>query len=59
MLGGGSIGCELSQAFARLGSEVVVVEAASTLLSREDPDAAALVTAALEHDGVTVCTGAE
>ena len=57
VLGGGSIGCELSQAFARLGSEVVVIEAAPTLLVREDPDAAAAVTAALEADGVTVRTG--
>lgn len=57
VLGGGSIGCELSQAFARLGSDVTVVEAAPTLLAREDPDAAAVVTAALEHDGVTVRTG--
>ena len=58
VLGGGSIGCELGQAFARLGSDVVVVEAANTLLPREDPDAAALVTAALQADGVTVRTGA-
>ncbi|OFE18113.1 oxidoreductase [Humibacillus sp. DSM 29435] len=58
VLGGGSIGCELSQAFARLGSEVVVVEATPTLISREDPEAAAVVTAALETDGVRVCTGA-
>ncbi|MDN5768660.1 MAG: FAD-dependent oxidoreductase [Humibacillus sp.] len=57
VLGGGSIGCELSQAFARLGSDVVVIEAATALLPREDPDAAAVVTAALEADGVTVRTG--
>ena len=58
VLGGGSIGCELGQAFARLGSDVVIIEAAPTLLPREDPDAAAVVTAALQADGVTVRTGA-
>jgi len=59
VLGGGSIGCELGQAFARLGSEVTLVEGAPRLLSREDRQAAELVTAALRHDGVTVRTGAQ
>jgi pyruvate/2-oxoglutarate dehydrogenase complex dihydrolipoamide dehydrogenase (E3) component len=58
VLGGGSIGCELGQAFARLGSAVTVVEAAPRLLTGEDPDAAALVAAALRRDGVAVRTGA-
>jgi len=58
VLGGGSIGCELGQAFARLGSEVTVVEAAPRLLTGEDPDAAALVAAALRRDGAVVRTGA-
>ena len=57
VLGGGSIGCELGQAFARLGSAVTVVEAAGRLLSLEDPDASAAVTGALEADGVSVRTG--
>jgi len=57
VLGGGSIGCELGQAFARLGSSVSIVEAAATLLVGEGPDAAALVTAALTADGVSVRTG--
>ena len=43
VMGGGSIGCELAQAFARLGSEVTLVEALPRILSREDPDAARLV----------------
>jgi pyruvate/2-oxoglutarate dehydrogenase complex dihydrolipoamide dehydrogenase (E3) component len=59
VLGGGSIGCELGQAFARLGSRVTIVEAAERLLSREDPDAAELVTRALIADGVEVRSGAE
>ncbi len=54
VLGGGAIGCELGQAFARLGSSVTIVEAAPRLLVREDPDAAALVTAVLAGDGVTI-----
>jgi pyruvate/2-oxoglutarate dehydrogenase complex dihydrolipoamide dehydrogenase (E3) component len=57
VLGGGSIGAELGQAFARLGAQVTVVEGASRLLPREDAYAARLVTASLEADGVTVRTG--
>lgn len=57
VVGGGSIGCELGQAFARLGSKVTLVEAAERLLIREDPAAARVVHAALTADGVTVYTG--
>ncbi len=57
VLGGGSIGCELGQAFARLGSDVTIIEAAERLLIREDPDAADLVTRALAGDGVKLRTG--
>lgn len=57
VLGGGPIGCELAQAFARLGAEVTLVEAAGRLLAEEDPDAAALVTSALQRDGVRVLLG--
>jgi pyruvate/2-oxoglutarate dehydrogenase complex dihydrolipoamide dehydrogenase (E3) component len=59
VLGGGAIGCELGQAFARLGSRVTLVEAASRLLPRDDADAAAAVGEALRRDGVEVLTGAE
>jgi pyruvate/2-oxoglutarate dehydrogenase complex dihydrolipoamide dehydrogenase (E3) component len=58
VLGGGSIGCELGQAFARLGSTVTIVEAVPRLLFREDADAAEVVTAALRSDGVRVVTDA-
>lgn len=58
VLGGGPIGCELSQAFARLGSQVTVVEMAPRLLVREDDEIAALARAALERDGIVVRTGA-
>ena len=57
VLGGGPIGCELAQAFARLGSRVTLVEQAERLLLREDADVSALVRQALEADGVTVLTG--
>jgi pyruvate/2-oxoglutarate dehydrogenase complex dihydrolipoamide dehydrogenase (E3) component/uncharacterized membrane protein YdjX (TVP38/TMEM64 family) len=57
VLGGGPIGCELSQALARLGSEVTQIEMAESLLAREDADVAALVKAVLEEDGVRVLTG--
>lgn len=57
VLGGGPIGCELAQAFARLGSAVTQIEAAPRLMLREDEDAAALVQSALAADGVQVLTG--
>lgn len=57
VLGGGPIGCELSQALARLGSEVTLVEMADSLLGREDADVAALAKTVLEADGVRVLTG--
>ncbi len=57
VLGGGSIGCELGQAFARLGSRVSVVEGAPRILPHEDPRAAAEVRRALDDDGVDVHTG--
>lgn len=56
VLGGGPIGCELAQAFARLGSRVTQVEMASRILTREDADAAAIVTRQLQADGVHVAT---
>lgn len=58
VLGGGSIGCELGQAFARLGSQVAIIEAAPRLLPREDPAAAEAVAAALVGDGITIRTSA-
>ncbi|PPE65671.1 FAD-dependent oxidoreductase [Caldimonas caldifontis] len=56
VLGGGPIGCELAQAFARLGAEVTQVEMAPRLMLKEDEDAARLVQASLERDGVRVLT---
>ena len=54
IVGGGPIGCELAQAFARLGSQVTLIEQSHQLLGREDKDAARLVQESLERDGVRV-----
>ncbi len=54
VVGGGPIGLELAQAFARLGSEVTVVEMLPQFLPREDPDAAEILARSLERDGVRV-----
>ncbi|KPF62042.1 FAD-dependent oxidoreductase [Porphyrobacter sp. AAP60] len=57
VLGGGPIGCELSQAFARLGSQVTQIEAADRVLGREDDDVSDLARASLEEAGVRLLTG--
>ena len=57
VLGGGPIGCELAQAFARLGAQVTQVEMAPRIMIREDDEVSALAKAALETDGVAVLTG--
>ena len=56
VLGGGPIGCELAQSFARLGSQVTQVEMLPRLMVREDEDVSAVARAALEADGVRVLT---
>jgi len=56
VLGGGPIGCELAQSFARLGSQVTQVEMAPRLLAREDPDVSEWVRQSLSADGVQVLT---
>ena len=57
VLGGGPIGCELAQAFARLGAEVTLVEGGPRLLAKEDADVAAPVAEALAADGVRLLVG--
>jgi pyruvate/2-oxoglutarate dehydrogenase complex dihydrolipoamide dehydrogenase (E3) component/uncharacterized membrane protein YdjX (TVP38/TMEM64 family) len=56
LLGGGPIGCELAQSFARLGAGVTQIEMAPRIMIREDGEVSALAQAALEHDGVKVLT---
>ena len=57
VLGGGPIGCELAQAFARFGSRVTLVEMASRLLVREDEDVSAMVEQRFAAEGIRVMTG--
>ncbi len=57
VLGGGPIGSELTQTFARLGSKVTQVEMAPRILLREDPDVSALVTARFRSEGIAVLVG--
>lgn len=59
VLGGGAVGCELGQAFARLGTAVTVVEVAPRLLAAEQPWVGELVAEALRHDGAVVRVAAE
>jgi pyruvate/2-oxoglutarate dehydrogenase complex dihydrolipoamide dehydrogenase (E3) component len=57
ILGGGAIGVELGQAFARLGSKVTVIEAGSTFLGNEEPEAGAALRPHLEREGITLLIG--
>lgn len=56
VLGGGPIGCEMAQAFARLGCAVTLVEASDRILVREDADVSQEVLKSFTSDGVTVLT---
>src|SRR5205085_7494317 len=57
ILGGGAVGVELGQAFARLGSRVTVVEAGPTFLGLEEPEAGAALRPHLEADGMMLMIG--
>ena len=57
VLGGGAIGVELGQAFARFGSKVTVIEAGARFLGAEEPEAGAALRPHLEADGITVLVG--
>lgn len=59
VFGAGPIGCELAQAFCRFGSEVTILDNGRQILPLEDPDAAAVVAAALERDGVRYVSGVD
>jgi pyruvate/2-oxoglutarate dehydrogenase complex dihydrolipoamide dehydrogenase (E3) component len=58
VVGAGPIGCEMAQAFRRLGSEVTAIDVAPRILPREDADLAAVVSTALEAEGVRFRLGA-
>jgi pyruvate/2-oxoglutarate dehydrogenase complex dihydrolipoamide dehydrogenase (E3) component len=57
IVGAGPIGCELGQIFARFGAEVTVVEMGPRILPRDDPDAATVVAASMQRDGVRFMYG--
>jgi pyruvate/2-oxoglutarate dehydrogenase complex dihydrolipoamide dehydrogenase (E3) component len=57
ILGGGAIGIELAQAFARLGSKVTVIEAGPKFLHLEEPEAGGALRPHLEADGITLMIG--
>jgi len=59
VLGGGPIGCELAQAFQRLGCETVLVEQRATLLRKEDPDVIEAITRRFQSEGLTLRLGTE
>ncbi|MEM9701712.1 MAG: mercuric reductase [Planctomycetota bacterium] len=59
VLGGGPIGAELAQCFARFGSKITLLERGPRILSRETADAAEVVQASLRRDGVDIRVGAE
>lgn len=57
VLGGGPIGCELAQAFSRLGSSVTQVELAPRIMAREDEDVSSHITKRMTREGVKILTG--
>ena len=59
IIGGGPIGTEMAQAFARLGAKVTQIEHGPRLLPKEDEEVSALVEAVLREEGVDVRTGHE
>ena len=59
VLGGGPIGCELAQAFARVGSRVSLLQEGPRLLPREDADLSRRVASSLTRDGVSIFTSAK
>lgn len=59
VIGGGPIGCEMAQSFARFGSRVTLIEQASHIMSREEDDAALIVQNAMQKDGVEIVLDAK
>ena len=59
VLGGGPIGCELAQVFARFGVRVTVVQHGDRLVPADEPEASALLEEVFAHEGIRVMTGVE
>ncbi|MBL4767495.1 MAG: mercuric reductase, partial [Rhodobacteraceae bacterium] len=58
VIGAGPIGCEMAQAFRRLGAQVTILEMADRLVPIEDPDASAVLKDQFDQDGIEVILGA-
>lgn len=59
VLGAGPIGCELGQGFAQLGSQVTIIDMATSLFSKDDPEVGPLILQRFESDGIKMALGAE
>ena len=59
MIGAGPIGCEMAQAFQRLGSQVILIDTAGHMLLREDADAAELLQRRFQHEGIQLLLNAK
>ena len=59
VIGGGAIGCEMAQSFAAFGSKVTLINTGDRILSHDDPDAADIVKAQMDADGLTIHLGAK
>jgi len=59
VIGGGPIGCEMAQCFARLGSRVTIYQQSDRLLTHDDPDAAAILKTAFQRDGIEILTNSQ
>jgi pyruvate/2-oxoglutarate dehydrogenase complex dihydrolipoamide dehydrogenase (E3) component len=59
VIGGGPIGCEFAQAFARFGVDVTVLEAGDRILSKEEPEVSALMSEVLRRDGMEIRAGVD
>ncbi len=58
IVGGGPIGVELGQAFARLGTQVTIIQGPERLLPKEDHEVSTTITQVLQHEGITIVTNA-
>lgn len=58
VVGGGPIGCEMAQTFARFGSKVTLLQGAESIMNREDPELAKRLTNVFEHEGIKIIANA-
>lgn len=58
VVGGGPIGCEMAQTFVRLGSKVAIIQGAETIMNREDPELAKILTKQFEKEGIRIIPNA-